>query len=76
MYGKGAGSKVTQALQGQRPKFKSKMNKARDKLMVEDFFELKPLKLPTDAWKDYKKLTKFLSEVQVQLNLIVKACQI
>ena len=44
--------------------------------MVEDFFELKPLKLPADAWKDYKKLTKFLSEVQVQLNLIVKACQI
>ena len=50
------------------------MDKAKDKLMVEDFFNLKPLKLPTDAWKDYKKLTKFLGEVQTHLNLIVKAC--
>ena len=43
--------------------------------MVQDFFDMKPIKLPADAWKDHKKLTRFLGEVHEYLNRIVRACQ-
>ena len=37
---------------------------------------MRPLKLQSDAWKDHKKLTKFLSEVMTYINKIVKGCQL
>ena len=64
------------ALQGKRRRRGKREETATEKLMVEDFFDLKPLKLPADAWKDHKKLTRFLGEVQTYMNKIIKACQI
>ena len=54
----------------------SKDNDETNKLIVDDFFEMKPLKLPPDAWKDQKKLTRFLGEVMNYVNKLIKACQV
>ena len=43
--------------------------------MVTDFFDLKPMTLPTEVWKDQKRLSRFLFEVHDQMNRLVKACQ-
>ena len=52
------------------------MTTETSRLMVDDFFDIKPLKIPQDAWKDHKKLTRFLTEIQGTINRLVKACQV
>lgn len=37
---------------------------------------MKPLKLPANAWKDHKKLTRYLADVEDYVNKILRACQI
>ena len=49
---------------------------ATDRLIVEEFFAINPLKLPANAWKDHKKLTRFLQDVTDYVNKIIRACQI
>ena len=38
-------------------------NNETESLLVDAFFDMKPLKLPPDAWKDFKKLNRFLGDV-------------
>ena len=45
------------------------------RLMVEDILDIRPLKLPNDAWKDHKKLTKFLQDVMLTVNRLIKGAQ-
>ena len=42
--------------------------------MIRDFFDLKPIMMPTDAWKDHKRLSKFLFSVHDTVNRLVKDC--
>jgi len=68
-------NRLQQALQGKRTRTGAREESATDKLMIQDFFDMKPIKLPADAWKDHKKLTRFLGEVHEYLNRLVRACQ-
>ena len=69
-------NKIRNAIQADRKRPDTKTNAETEKLIVDEFFDMKPLKLPPDAWKDHKKLTRFLGEVQTYVNKLVKACQI
>ena len=55
--------KVKEALKGKRKRTQAKEESAMSKLLVDDFFEMKPLKLPGDVWKDQKKLSRFLGDL-------------
>ena len=46
-----------------------------DKLLIQDFFELKELDKPTEAWKDQRKLSKFLYGIHEVVNTLIRACQ-
>ena len=37
-------------------------------MMVPEILALVPIKLPTDAWRDHKKLTKYLTDVEKTVN--------
>ena len=54
----------------------SQVNNETKSLLVEEFFEMKPLKLSSDSYKDQKKLNKFLSQVESLVNKLLRACQI
>ena len=40
-----------------------------------DIMETPSLNLPAEAWRDHKKLTKFLKDVTVTVNKLIKGCQ-
>ena len=42
--------------------------KSKADMEIHELTGLIPLKLPNDAWRDHKKLTKFLGEVQTTMN--------
>jgi hypothetical protein len=37
-------------------------------MMPEELKTLAPIKLPMDAWRDHKKLTKFLGDIEKTVN--------
>ena len=43
-------------------------------LLVDDFYEIKPFKVPPMSWKDGNKLQKLLEMLSHQMNRILKAC--
>lgn len=45
------------------------------RLMVDDILELQPIRLPAEAWRDHKKLTKFLQEVEMTVNKLIEGVQ-
>lgn len=45
-------------------------------LLVEEFFDMKPIKLSSDAYKDQKKLNMFLKGTETMLNKLLRACQV
>jgi hypothetical protein len=42
--------------------------KNKKELLVDELNLLEPIKLPNDAWRDHKKLTKFLSDCERTVN--------
>ena len=56
-------NRVRNALQADRNRVEKPKNTECEKLLVDEFFDMKPLKMPEDAWKDHKKLTRFLTEI-------------
>jgi hypothetical protein len=42
--------------------------KSKEDMEIHELTGLVPLKLPNDAWRDHKKLTKFLGEVEKTMN--------
>ena len=42
-----------------------------NRLQVDDILELTPLKLPNEAWRDTKKQSKFLNDVEFTINKII-----
>ena len=38
---------------------------------MDDLLELQPVKLPAEAWRDHKKLTRFLADVETTVNKLV-----
>ena len=41
------------------------------RLQVDELIDLQPIKLPNEAWRDHKKLTRFLTEVEATINKII-----
>ena len=69
-------SKIQKALQQKRQRKDKPAESATDRLIVDEFFNITPLKLNPDTWKDHKKLTKFLENVRDSINALNKACQV
>ena len=63
---------LQEALQGKR--MRKGEPSAMDKLLIQDFFELKELDKPTEAWKDQRKLSKFLYGIHEVVNTLIRAC--
>ena len=38
---------------------------------MRDLIEIEPLKLPAEAWRDHKKLTRFLESVEACMNKLI-----
>jgi hypothetical protein len=43
----------------------------KEDLLELDLLEIQPVRLPAEAWRDQKKLTKFLTDVEFTLNKII-----
>ena len=54
---------------------KTKEEIDKERLLIDDLLELKPLKVPQDISRDVKKLTKFLMEMSEQFNRMIKGVQ-
>ena len=65
---------VKKALQ-KRGKNKKKNESEYEKLLVSEFIEMTPIKLPKTAYKDQKRLSEFLNDVSIMLNRLLRSCQ-
>lgn len=46
--------------------------KKKINLGIQELDSLSMIKLPNECWRDHKKLTKFLSDVELAVNTMVK----
>lgn len=49
----------------------AQMESEISRLEIDDIIDLQPIKLPNEAWRDHKKLTRFLTEVETTINKII-----
>ena len=54
---------------------KTKEELEKERLLIDDILELKPLRVPQDIQRDVKKLSKFLNEMSDQFNRMIKGVQ-
>ena len=54
---------------------RSKEELEKERLIVIEIMDLKPIKLPGDVNRDVKKLTKFLTDLTDNYNKLIKGCQ-
>ena len=63
---------VSTSVSGPRKRRKNNVYDNRDedikKLYINEIVDLEPLKLPDEAWRDHKKLTRFLESVEFIVN--------
>ena len=45
-----------------------------DKLLIQQFFDMKPLELPLYTHKDQTKLARFINNVHIMMNKLLNAC--
>ena len=65
---------VSNSISGTRKRRKNQFeNRDEDikRLYIDEIMELEPLKLPDEAWRDHKKLTKFLESIEFIVNKMV-----
>ena len=72
---KQVGKRLKQALQGSRKEKEERDKNAVQRLLVDEFFDMKPLVMPTDTGKDQKKLGRFLYDVQRTINRLLMGCK-
>lgn len=46
--------------------------KNKNEMAINDIAQLAPLRLPPDTWRDHKKLTKYLTDVEKTVNNMVR----
>ena len=52
----------------------TELEKRREKLVVSTIMDIKLLKCPADCTRDFKKLDKFLDDVEKTVNKLIRGC--
>ena len=50
----------------------SEVKKKKSSIDIPELDSLNMIKLPNECWRDHKKLTRFLSDVELAVNTMVK----
>ena len=68
---------LEKVLKQKRPRNETQENldRERDKLTVQEFMKIKPIKMALDTSRDAKKLQRVLMDLRDNQELLIKACQ-